>query len=339
MIEPTIYNQKPKTPQNTQCVDAYESGLKELFFIKNPRFKKEMPEAEEILNKFLKTNKIKPVWIYYPWRKIIIKSLPEKYYFELRTARNKNVIEKKEQINYRNLKVGIVGLSVGSAIVHAIVTSGGPKNLKIADFDTLEVSNLNRIKAKLTDFGQNKTHIAAHEVWELDPFAKLALWDQGINNKNINQFLLKPKLDVFIDEMDSLDLKIKARKICQKNKIPVLMATDNGDGVILDVERFDIEPNRKLFHGLASDIENENVSNLDFKRWVNIATKIVGPSYLTKSMKNSLKEIGKTIAAVPQLGTSALMAGSAISYALRMIASKKNLKSGRYIISLEKNIK
>lgn len=339
MNKPQIFKSKEEAPKEAKLVDAYKSSLEELFFINNPNLKNNTPGVREAMEKYLRENNFPDIWIYYPWHKLLIRTVDEETYFKMRTARNRNVITKEEQQEYRNIKVGIAGLSVGSAVLSALVMSGGPRVMKIADFDTVEISNLNRIKAKLKDIGSNKTHIAAREVWDLDPFADLHLWDSGINENNLKDFIAgEPVLDIFIDEMDNLALKIISRLICRDLKVPVIMATDNGDNVILDVERFDLEPNRPIFHGLIEDMKPEELKNLDFQKWLSLATKIVGPEYLTERMKQSLSEIGKTIPSVPQLGTTASIAGSAAAYAIRKIANKQLMPSGRYIIDFESRL-
>ena len=340
MEKPVIYKDKNEAPSDAKSIDAFDGAMKELFFVENPAYKnkKGTPEAEEALKNFLDRQIHQPVYVYYPDEKLIISIPPEEIYFKLRTARNRDIITEEEQNDYRNINAGIAGLSVGSAVLAALVVSGGPKNIKIADFDTLEFTNLNRIKARLTDMGANKTHIAAREVWSLDPFANLELWEEGIKLDTLEKFILDSRLDVFIDEMDSIPLKIAARLVCQKNKIPVVMATDNGNGLILDVERFDLEEGREIFHGLLDPEDSKDLENISFQRWLKLATKIVGPEYLTEEMQNSLLAIGKTVTAVPQLGTSASMAGAAVAYAVRKIASKEKLDSGRYIISLEEKL-
>lgn len=337
--KPTILASDKNIPAGAAIIDAFENSLKELFFIRNPQYRKGMSEVEKPLAGFIADFKGKEIWIHYPWRNIAVKCIPEEPYFELRTARNRNIITKEEQENYRRISAGIAGLSVGSGVLDALVVSGGPKALKIADFDVVEASNLNRIKAKLTDVGENKIEVAARGVWELDPFADLCLYDSGVNAGNLEEFIIgSPKLNIFIDEMDSIDIKIAARLICKKAGIPVLMATDNGDAVILDVERFDLEPERQLFHGLIGDIKPEEARKLPLKEWIKLAGRMIGPEYLPKRMQESVLEIGKTIAGVPQLGATAMMAGSAISFAVRRISNEQEMPSGRYVISLEEKL-
>lgn len=334
-----IFQNKNEAPKATKEIDAFTGGLRELFFIDHPEYKKGMAEAEALCQKFLLQNQIKGVWIYYQSADTLIHSLPEQEYYKLRTARNHDIITEQEQTNYRNINVGIAGLSVGSSILSALVISGGPRFFKIADFDDIEISNLNRIRASLADVGRNKTEVAAREVWAVDPFAQLKLYSEGLNKFSLEEFLLgHPKLEVFVDAMDSIDLKVKARLICRKEKIPVLSVTDNGDSIILDVERFDLEPEREIFHGLIKGIEQTNLEHQDYKSWLKLATRIVDPKYLTNAMQESLLKIGKTLASVPQLGTSAAIGGSACSFAIRRIANKQPFISGRYVISLEEKL-
>lgn len=336
--KPIIYKDENEVPKDAKKVNAFDSALKELFFIENPHLKSGTPPAEAPLQEFLKNDDTKGIWVYYPWRNTAVHTLPEELYFKLRTSRNRNIINAKEQENYRNISVGVAGLSVGSAVVSAIAISGGSKNIKIADFDVLEVTNLNRIRATLLDIDSNKAEIAAKNAWELDPFANIEIFGDGLNPKNIEDFLLKPKVDVFVDEMDMINMKILSRLIAKENGIPVIMATDNGDGVIVDVERYDLEPEREIFHGLVGHMTEEDTKDIDFKKWLQLATQIVDPEYLTPHMQESLLEIGKTIPAVPQIGTSASVAGSAISYVIRAIANGYDMPSGRYVVSIEEKL-
>ncbi|MDO8655390.1 MAG: ThiF family adenylyltransferase, partial [bacterium] len=196
--------------------------------------------------------------------------------------------------------------------------------------------NLNRIRAKLAEVGTSKAEVAARNTWDVDPFALISLYAAGLNKDNITEFICqRPKLDLFVDEMDSIPMKIRARQICRQHKIPLAMATDNGNGIILDVERFDKEPKRPLLHGIMERMDPERIQNLDFRSWVKVANKIVGNESLGIRMRQSISEIGKTISGMPQLGASAAMAGSIIAFVARSIANKQPMPSGRYRIEFE----
>lgn len=337
-----IYRSEVSLPRGIRIIDTVAGSLRELLIVRNPKLKSAPPKTiAQALRSFTAEHEDRDArLIYYPWKKFAIRIISEDIYFELRTARNRNIISKAEQHKYRNACAGIIGLSVGANVLNALVFSGGPKFLRIADFDNIEITNLNRLRAPIYAVGENKAVYAAQQVWELDPFAEIDVWPKGVNQKTIERFITsRPQIDVFVDEMDDLALKITSRKICQKNKIPVVMVTDNGDNVILDVERFDTEPKRPILHGLVEDVDAKSLSQIAYAQWVKIATQIVGPSNLTARMRASLNEIGKTIAAVPQLGTTATIAGAVAAYAIRKISTGDTLKSGRYFISLDKSIR
>lgn len=332
--KPHISHTPPENPHLVQN-DAYTTSLEELFVVRNPQWKQKKEGYEEALKEFLSLEHLPPIWITYPWLNVCVKTVPEDVYYELLTARNKYAITNEEQTAYRNLRTGIIGLSIGSGVIQSFVMTGGPKQQKIADFDTVEITNLNRMRANLIQVGQNKTLVAAQNSWLVDPFIDFETWDQGVTADSLEKFIAEPRLDIFIDEMDSLDLKLRSRLICRRERIPVIMATDNGDGIILDIERFDLEPDRPIFHGLVDELKPEDLARIDFTQWLKIATQIVGADILTERMQHSLLEIGTSIAGVPQLGSTASVAAAAVTFACRKIAEQSPLASGRYYISFE----
>jgi molybdopterin/thiamine biosynthesis adenylyltransferase len=337
-FKPQIFKRKEELPNFLHLIDTYDSICRELFLIHNPFYyrRENTEEAGEAKKLFLAGIKPAEVWIFYPARQTVIRSVEERFYLEVRTARNRNVITKEEQKTYRDFIVGIVGLSVGSMVLSSLARTGGPKCMKIADFDTIELTNINRMNASLFDFGKPKILVAAENVWEIDPFAELLVWEDGVTAENIESFIAgDPRLDIFIDEMDNLHLKIIARQICKRDGIPVIMATSNGDGIIVDIERFDREPELAIFQGRINDINPAIINQLSFEEWLKIARRIVGEDLLVDRVKLSLKEIGKSIVAVPQLGTTTAVGGAVLSYIVRKLASCEDLKSGRYQFKIE----
>ena len=333
---PIIFKDRKKIPKGAKIFDVYDQGVKELFFIQNPKTKRSSPGFDAKYKQFITRSRIPHIWIYYPWIDTAVRSVSEPHYFKLRCARNRNIISEAEQTKFRQTKVGIAGLSVGSAVVRSLVTTGGSKILKLADPDKIEISNLNRINASLTDVGLSKTLVAARTVWETDPFAKLFLWGEGIRKDTVEKFILgKPKIDVLVDEMDDLSIKILVRKICKSHKIPVIMATDNGDGIVLEVERFDLEPHLEIFHGALGNVDNLKIDKHDLVEWLKLAVKIVELQNISIKLYDSILEIGKSITGIPQIGTGAALAGSAVAYAVRQIANNFPLKSGKYLITFE----
>jgi molybdopterin/thiamine biosynthesis adenylyltransferase len=332
--QPRIVTKK-NIPRSAKRKDILPVSLMELFVVRHPQAKGTDFKKTEEWKKFLAKLSGAEEWVYWPEENKAIRMLPEELYLELRTARNRNLITAEEQAAYRDCRIGVAGLSVGSSIVSSLALTGGPREMKIADFDTLEPTNLNRIRAGLTDIGERKINLAARDVWKVDPFAKLELYSDGLTETSIQSFLLGRKpLDIFIDEMDNLALKVLARKIAKKAKIPVLMATDNADGILLDVERYDQNPRYPIFHGLVGNLSVAAAKKLRGPSWIATVEKILGGPWMPPRHKAMLAEVGKTLAGVAQLGTDAQLAGAAVSLAVRMIANDEDLPSGRYVLDM-----
>ena len=324
--KPVIYHQKNSVPKGAKIIEAFDGALKELFFIRNPKYKRLTPEGQRL-------PAAKSVWVYYQWLNKAVRCPEENIFFEIKTARNKNLINKEEQENYRNLKVGIMGMSIGSNIIWPLVASGGPKFLRIADADTIEISNLNRMLAPLTAIGENKAEFMARKIYEMDPFMELDCWPENVTEKNIEKFI--SGIDLLFDEIDNLYLKFLSREMAKKLKIPVVMITNVGHNVILDAERFDLEPDLPILRGLFGGIKKEDLKNPSYPQWVKMANKIVSAENFSKRMKETIREIGKTVASVPQLGSTGLISGSIASMAVMKIANRQKLKSGRYFLGID----
>ncbi len=308
--------------------DSYTEQLKECFQVQNPS-KVYTPE-------FLQA----PLWqqgrwVYYPWRATIVHVLDEKEFVEVRTARNKNLINREEQEKYYNSTIGLAGLSVGNSVVLATVLQGGGRHWKIADHDTLELSNTNRIRTGIDGLGIKKTIVTARQMYEINPYLTIEIFD-GLTPENIGQFF--DGLDIVIDEIDNLAIKYLIREHARKNKIAVVMAADNGDNGVVDIERYDLDPATPFFHGRMGEVSYEMLSKLDKFGIGKMITKHVGLENVTERMQESLAQMGKTIVSWPQLGGAALLNGSAVAYCIRKILNGQPLESNRAIISLDEKL-
>ncbi len=323
-------------------VDEVDSQVNELFQIRHPKIliDKVTKSKLQLYKKNIyrgKSNKLFGFWVYYSWNSCLVHFLPEQLHTEIRTSRNRNLITKEEQEKYYNATVAIAGLSVGNSSAATLLYTGGPKNLRLADHDTLDASNVNRIRTSFTKIGQEKVDILAHEIYEVNPFSDLKLFKEGLNTKNLKNFLLKPKqVDVLVEEMDNLYLKIQIRLLARQYKIPVVMATDNGDNIVLDIERFDLDPHRPLLHGDVPEEELLKITPHTSKpEAARIISRWVGPDNIAPRMQSSLLELGKTLYTWPQLGTAALLAGCALAYSTRKIILKEPIRQGKFIFSFD----
>ena len=320
------------------AVDDYREQLKEYFEIKNPSlvFK---PDFAEKWKQYLMTEiKKAPLWqqgrwVYFPWSKNLVHILEEKKFFAVRTARNRELITEKEQLAFYRAKLGVAGLSIGSSVVLTVVLEGGCKHIKIADHDKLALSNINRIKAGIDYLGAPKTIITARQIYEINPFARVEIFNDGLTASNIAKFF--SGLDIVVDEIDNLAVKYLIRQNAKKNRTPVVMGADNGDSVVVDIERYDLKPNTVFFHGRMGGLSYKKLINTDKLTTARLITKYVGIENIPVRMAESLLSIGKTIVSWPQLGGTALLNSAIITYCLLKIVNKQALINGRCIFSLD----
>jgi sulfur carrier protein ThiS adenylyltransferase len=99
----------------------------------------------------------------------------------------------------KNATVGIAGCGgLGSNAAVALVRSG-VGNLIIADFDKVELSNLNRQYYFLSDVGKNKTDALKKHLLNINPQLNLNVYNKKITPENIKIF---DKADVLIEAFD-----------------------------------------------------------------------------------------------------------------------------------------
>jgi molybdopterin/thiamine biosynthesis adenylyltransferase len=321
-------------------IDQYADLIEESFLLQNPqyRFDKDYQEHyQEFLKKHFSSKD--PVhagnWFYYPWLHQVIHFLPEEMHFHLRTGRNRFLINEKEQEKFYNSTVGVMGMSVGSHVALTMVMTGGAKYIKLADPDIISGSNLNRIRTGFQNVGTGKMVVVARQILEINPYAKVELFFEGITDTNIEKFLLHPKLDLVVEEMDNPYLKLKTRYIAKPNGIPVIMAADNADGIICDIERFDLNKKTPILHGILGKMTPEDVKHVKPMDLPRTIAKMAGANIADLKMIESVMQVGKNIYSWPQLGNAATLCGAVLTYVGRKVLLKENLKSGRYEVNMD----
>jgi molybdopterin/thiamine biosynthesis adenylyltransferase/nitroreductase len=270
-------------------------------------------------------------WVYYPWRRAVVRLLAPRAFSTLRLDRNRNKLTRAEQARQRTLRIGIVGVSAGHSIAHVLAMEGLAGEIRLADFDVLELSNLNRIPASVLDLGVNKAVVAARRIAEIDPYLHVTVVPEGIRPDNLNVFL--DGLDLVIEECDSLDVKMLVREAARERAIPVIMETS--DRGVLDVERFDLEPDRPIFHGLLGDLDSTKLSGLTTEQKGPFVLRMLGPREVTSRGAASLFELGETITGWPQLASEVTLGAVTAAAAVRRLGLAGELPSGRVRFDVE----
>jgi molybdopterin/thiamine biosynthesis adenylyltransferase len=264
-------------------------------------------------------------WAYYPWRRSAVKILGPQAFRALRLDRNRNVVTFAEQQELGRLSIGVIGLSVGHMIAHTLAVQGLCGRLRLADFDTLELSNLNRVPATVFDLGINKAVAAARRIAEVDPYLDVTVQASGLTPETMDEFL--DGLDIVVEECDSLDMKIAVREAARDRRLPVVMATS--DRGLIDVERYDLEPDRPVFHGLLADVDVADLAGLTNKDKVPYVLRILDGATLSSRVAASMIEIGHTVSTWPQLVGDIAVGAATVAEAVRRIGLAEELRSGR----------
>ncbi len=280
------------------------------------------------------------VWVYFPWKNTAVRILEKEQYETLRMSRNKNLITKEEQKILENTTIAIAGLNVGNPGAVCLALEGIGTTMKLADFDPLSVSNLNRFRAGLTDLLVNKASLSARQMYEINPYQDITVFENGLTDDNMDAFLSLPKIDLLIEEMDNLKFKIKVREKAKAFKIPVLMVTGNADHVLIDVERYDLEADVPMLGGFLKSEIIDRVNALvpgagTFRDRIELLQDFMGKEYLEPRLNGSFDEVGKTLASIPQLAESSFLRGAALCHFAKKILLKQDVPSGRYSISLD----
>lgn len=161
------------------------------------------------------------------------------------------------------------------------------------------------------------------------------MYSDGITEANMDRFLLEGgKLDVLVDECDSVGIEDRSRVRAKELGIPVVM--DTSDRGLIDIERFDLEPDRPIMHGL--------IAHLDVSKAMEARTQeeklpyvipMTGLDTLSKRMKASMLEIDRTVTTWPQLATSVVLGGAVTGDVIRRMALGQLTSSGRWFVDVE----
>jgi hypothetical protein len=140
---------------------------------------------------------------------------------------------------------------VGGNLLEGWLREARPKCVKLADPDRVELTNFNRcervslrhlvgsrsqrgdLRDSRQDIRVSKAEYLAYEQQLVDPYLDVHVYKQGLTPENIDRFLngdggAEPAIDILVEEMDNLELKVEVRRRARERRIDVLMLTDYG---------------------------------------------------------------------------------------------------------------
>lgn len=326
--------------------DEMGEALEELYHIENPSQIDSMDQKvyETYLQKFGNGDTdMYGSWIFFPWDGTLVHFPAQEDLRRLRGSRNRNLITEDERQDLVNNKtILVLGLSVGSNVIDSLLMQGVGSKYILVDMDHLGPTNLNRIRASYHQVGIHKVDLVAKKISQLDPYLEQVHYKNGIDETNLEEILKNHKPDIIVDEMDSLRMKIIIRQKAQELGIPVLMATDDGDDILLDIERYDQVSQLPILHGILPEQVIEDIlENKQMNR--SQAGAIIGKYFVNLEnvpvrMIESLLEVGKTLPSWPQLGGAAVLSGLYVAYAAKKILLGQPINSGRFLMGPEEQL-
>ena len=118
------------------------------------------------------------------------------------------------------LIIGMGGLGSPTALYLA---AAGVGHLVIADFDQVELSNLQRqIIHQTKDIGDDKVNSAKNKLTELNPEIKVTIANELIHTDNLSDLI--QGVDIVLDGTDNFESRFEINKVCVENKKPLISA-------------------------------------------------------------------------------------------------------------------
>ena len=123
-------------------------------------------------------------------------------------ARTEQLIGRQGLEALEKSRVAVFGLgAVGSFAVEALARMG-VGHMRIIDFDTVNITNINRqLYALHSTIDEKKTAVAARRIHEINPSILLDVRDAFVNEESLAD-LLDKELDVVVDAIDGLNSKV-----------------------------------------------------------------------------------------------------------------------------------
>ena len=183
----------------------------------------------------------------------------------------------------KNKKILLIGIGgVGGYTLESLIRSG-IENITIVDYDTIDITNLNRQLISLTtNIGKYKVDEYKDRIKKINPNCNVNTIKEKISLDNFN-ILNITDYDYVIDACDSLEVKKEVIRKCTKNNIKFISCM--GTGYKLDPTKLEIIDIRKTSYDPIAKQLRKMVKE----------EKIIGKIKVVCS-KEQIKKTSKTVA-------------------------------------------
>ncbi len=311
-FRPTFHREPPPEAESAVVVDTYDRQLRELAAVRLPGGS----DAERRLwiEEFAKDHP--GIWVHVPWERKLARILDREEYFEVTTNRNRDKITLVEQRALREKRVGVMGLSVGGEAAVTLAQEHLCGHIVLADFDLLDLSNLNRLQGGFDDLGVGKAVLVARRIARIDPYIDVTVFPDGVTPGNAREFL--HGLDLLVEECDHLPMKHDIRELARKLRLNVIFAGDERGFV--SVEPYRDHPELPPFHGRIERRQPPRESYPDRLSFLKaLAEWLGGWDAISERSRLSLERVGDTLVGYPQLASEARFAAGQVGHVARRL--------------------
>ena len=121
--------------------------------------------------------------------------------------------------------VFIIGLGSGGSPIVVELAKLGIAKFILLDHDRLEVGNVVRHQAGLSDLGRLKTNVMKDKILDINPYANVVTCSEKItaDNKHLVKDFIS-KCDIVINAADGYEAKIIVNQLCVELNKPLIMA-------------------------------------------------------------------------------------------------------------------
>jgi tRNA A37 threonylcarbamoyladenosine dehydratase len=129
----------------------------------------------------------------------------------------------------KNAKVAVFGVGgVGSFTAEALARAG-VGNLTLIDFDTVDITNINRqIPALHSTIGKAKVDIMKDRILDINPDINITIYKE-LYNAETSEMILGEKYDYVVDAIDMVTSKIHLIETCIKKDIRIICSMGMGN--------------------------------------------------------------------------------------------------------------
>lgn len=233
-------------------------------------------------------------------------------------SRNIGWITEQEQQLLRTKRIAIAGMGGVGGSHLLTLTRLGIGQFHIADLDRFEQANFNRqAGASIPNLDKPKTEVMENLAYAINPELAIKRFDQGISEKNLDEFL--KGVDLYIDGLDFfvLDIRRKVFARCYQLGIPAITAAPLGMSVAL----LNFLPGKMSFEEYFR-LEGHSPVDQQIRFLVGLSPAFLHQSYLVD--KSRVKFSDKKGPSTPM--ACDLCAGATSTEALKILLDRGNVQ-------------